>query len=84
MPKTLAEIKDNVLAWTVVFIVSGFAAGVAYQNTRIAALYDKNASLSKEYVRLERYQADQTLYRETLRRIETSIDKLLIMTAKEG
>ncbi len=83
MPKTLAELKDSVLAWAMIFIVSVFAAGLAYHNQRIADLTEKDAYLPREYVRLERYQADQTLYRETLRRIETNIDKLLIMAAKE-
>ncbi len=79
MPKSLAELKDNALAWTLVFIMSSFAAVLAYQNNRIAALYDKNAALSGEFVRLERYQADRITTRDVLRRIEANIDKLIIM-----
>lgn len=75
MPKTFTEMKDNVLGWAMCFIVLGFASGLAWQ-------HDKISNLSKEFVRLERYQADQALYRGTLQRIESNIDKLLIMTAK--
>lgn len=75
MPKTFAEIKDNVLGWAICFIIAGFAAGLAWQ-------HDKISNMSQEFVRLERYQADQALYRETWQRIESNIDKMLIMLAK--
>ena len=77
VPKTFAELKDNALAWAMCFIVAAFAAGFGWQ-------HDKISNLSQEFVRLERYQADQALYRGTLQRIESNIDKLLLMTAKGG
>lgn len=86
MPKTLSDLKDNALAWSIVFIITSFAAVMVYQNNRIAGLYEKNATLSSEFVRLERYQADRAITQDMLRRIETNIDKLLMMmvAAKDG
>ena len=84
MPKTLADLKDSALAWAFVFIVTSFAAVLAYQNSRISGLYDTNATLSREFVRLERYQADRATTQDVLRRIETNIDKLLMMAARKG
>ena len=77
MPKTLAELKESALGWALAFIVTSFAAGLAWQQKVLSCVPEK-------YVSLEMYRADQSRDRATLDRIEGNINKLLMIVAQDA